>query len=74
MALRQANALPEWRQIEREVASALILTESLRTLDRLRLRAGLPYEDNATRRTTILRLIASLEHVELDEVALDRAA
>jgi predicted nucleic acid-binding protein len=69
-----ATALPEWRQIERGVATALILTESLRTLDRLRLRASLSDEEVATRRATILRLIASLELVELDEVVLERAA
>jgi len=74
VALRQTDALPEWRQIERGVASALILTESLRTLDRLRLRASLPDDEVATRRATILRLVASLELVELEEVLLDRAA
>jgi hypothetical protein len=39
VALGQSNALPNWRQIERGVSSALITTESLRTLDRVRLRA-----------------------------------
>ena len=39
VVLRQPNALPEWTQIDRGVASALVTTESLRTLDRLRLRA-----------------------------------
>jgi predicted nucleic acid-binding protein len=71
VALRQGNALPEWRQVERGVASALILTESLRTLDRLRLRASLSDEEVATRRATILRLVASMELVELDEVVLE---
>ena len=74
VALRQADALPEWRQVERGVASALILTESLRTLDRLRLRASLSDEEVATRRATILQLVASLELVELDEVVPERAA
>ena len=74
VALRQADALPEWRHVEQGVASALILTESLRTLDRLRLRANLADEEVATRRATILRLVASLELVELDEVVLERAA
>src|SRR5262249_23125088 len=74
VALRQSDALPEWREVERGVSSALIMTESLRTLDRLRLRAKLSDEDVATRRSTILQLIASLELVELDAVALDRAA
>ena len=74
VALRQPDALPEWRHIEQGIASALVLTESLRTLDRVRLRARLSDEDVATRRATILRLIASLELVELDEVVLERAA
>ena len=68
------DALPEWRQIEHGVSSALIMTESLRTLDRLRLRANLSDEEIASRRSTILQLIASLELVELDAIVLDRAA
>src|SRR5262249_18962385 len=74
VALRQPDALPEWRQIRQGVSSALIATESLRTLDRLRLRAWLPDGEVADRRATILRLIASLELVEVDVVVLDRAA
>lgn len=74
VALGQPNALPEWRQIERGVSSALVTTESLRTLDRLRLRANLSDREVATRRAAILALIASLELVEIDAVVLDRAA
>lgn len=74
VALGQPNALPEWRQIERGVSSALVTTESLRTLDRLRLRANLSDREVATRRAVILALIASLELVEIDAVVLDRAA
>jgi predicted nucleic acid-binding protein len=74
VALGQPNALPEWREIDRGVSSALIATESLRTLDRLRLRAGLSDLEVARRRSTILDLIDSLELVEVDGVVLDRAA
>ena len=74
VALRQTDALPEWRDIQQGVSSALIMTESLRTLDRLRLRAKLSDEDVASRRATILQLIASLELVEIDTAVLDRAA
>ena len=74
VALRQPDSLPEWRQIEQGVSSALVMTESLRTLDRVRLRAKLADEEVAIRRATILELIASLELVELDAVVLDRAA
>jgi predicted nucleic acid-binding protein len=74
LALGQPNALAEWRQIDRGVSSALISTESLRTLDRVRLRAALPDSELAIRRATILSLIDSLELVEIDAVVLDRAA
>ena len=74
VALGQPDALPQWRRIEQGVASALVITECLRTLDRLRLRAKLADADVATRRATILALIASLELVEVDTVVLDRAA
>src|SRR5207244_787 len=50
VAFRQPDALPEWRQIDRGVSSGLVLTECLRTLDRLRLRASLPDKEVATRR------------------------
>lgn len=74
VALRQPDALTEWREIERGVSSALVTTESLRTLDRLRLRAKLTDAEVASHRATILELIASLELVEIDAVVLDRAA
>jgi predicted nucleic acid-binding protein len=73
-ALGQPDALPEWRQIERGVSSALIRTESLRTLDRLRLRANLADAEVAKRRATVLAVIASLEVVDIREAVLDRAA
>lgn len=50
------------------------MVESLRTLDRLRLRANLADAEVARRRETILQLIASLELVEINAVVLDRAA
>ncbi len=74
IALGQANALPQWARVERGVSSALILTESLRTLDRVRLRANLSDLETARRRAAILALVDSLELVEIDTVVLDRAA
>jgi predicted nucleic acid-binding protein len=74
VALGQRDALPEWRQIDQGVSSALIVTESLRTLDRLRLRARISDAEIASRRATVLALIASLEVVEITSVVLDRAA
>lgn len=74
VALGQPDALPEWRQIQQGVSSALVTAESLRTLDRLRLRASLVDAEVASRRATILALIASLELVDVDAAVLDRAA
>ena len=74
IALGQNDALREWSQIDRGVSSTLISTESLRTLDRVRLRAKLPDIEIARRRATILALIGSLELVEVDTIILDRAA
>lgn len=72
--LGQPDVLPEWRQIERGVSSALITTESLRALDRLRLRANLANAEVAKRRATILTVITSLEVVDVEAAVLDRAA
>jgi len=74
LALGQPNALTEWAKIQRGVSSALTMTESLRTLDRLRLRAKLSDVEVATRRAAILSLITSLELVEVDSAVLNRAS
>lgn len=74
VALGQANALPEWREVDRGASSALISTESLRTLDRMRIRAGLSDIEVASRRATILNILDSLELIEIDATVLDRAA
>ena len=50
VALGQPDQLPEWHQIDQAIASALVLTESLRTLDRVRLRAKLSDTELAKRR------------------------
>lgn len=74
LALGQPDALVEWKHVEQGVSSALIMTESLRTLDRLRLRAKLADAEVARRRSKLLELIASLDLVEIDAAVLDRAA
>ncbi len=74
IALGQPHSLPEWSQIQRGVSSALVWTESLRTLDRLRLRVKLDDAEVARRRASILELIASLEIVKIDVILLDRPA
>lgn len=74
VALEQPNALHEWPQVRQGVSSTLVMAESLRALDRLRLRAKLSDDDTATRRATILAIVASLELVEVDATVIDRAS
>ena len=74
VGLEQPNALPEWGAIEQGISSALITTESLRTLDRLRLRTHLQDAQVAERPATLLALLSSLELVDVDIAVLSRAA
>ena len=74
LILRQPNALPEWRQVERAGSSVLLRLECLRTLDRLKVRAQLPDREIAEIRSTLLLLLDSIHLVELDSNVLDRAA
>lgn len=74
VVLGQLNALQEWKDVDRGVSSALLETESLRTLDRLRLREQISDAELATRRHTIITIIRSFELIEIDAAVLDRAA
>ena len=74
LVLGQANALDEWSQVEKGVASALVEVECLRTLDRLRLAEPLEDEEVAVRRAAIFRLLDAMEIVDLNQPVLTRAA
>lgn len=74
LALGQPDALREWRDIHKGISSALITVESLRTLGRLRVRANLTDSEVAIRRAPVLKMIASLEIVEITSPVLERAA
>lgn len=74
IVLRQPRAVREWKSIRHGVASALVEVECLRTLDRLRLRAGLGDEQIAIRREAVFRLLESMELVEPTRPILLRAA
>jgi predicted nucleic acid-binding protein len=73
LALGQPHALADWSKIDHGISSALVTIESLRTLDRLRLRVKLTDKEVAERRAKILEFVASLEIVDIDSVVLDRA-
>jgi predicted nucleic acid-binding protein len=74
LALRQPDTLREWAQIRRGISSAIVVTECLRTLDRLRLRVALHDADLAPRRAAILAFADSLELVGVDANVLERAS
>jgi predicted nucleic acid-binding protein len=74
VVLRQRESLREWAAIETGVASALVEVECLRTLDRLRLAAGIEDEALALRRDAVYRLTEALEIVEPTLPVLRRAA
>ncbi len=74
LALRQPDTLREWAQIRRGISSAIVVTECLRTLDRLRLRVAISDADLAPRRAAILAFADSLELIEVDANVLDRAS
>ena len=74
LVLGQPHALREWRRIDTAVASALIEVECLRTLDRLRLRAGISDRDLAVRRAAVFELLRRFEVVEVERPVLTRAA
>lgn len=64
LVLGQGGALREWRSIQQAVASSLVEVECLRTLDRLRLRVGVPDREIAIRREAVFRLLEAVELVE----------
>jgi predicted nucleic acid-binding protein len=72
--LGEPGSLREWPSIQTGVASALVETECVRTLDRLRLRAGLSDREVARRREAVFRLLDSVEIVAVTAPVLARAA
>jgi predicted nucleic acid-binding protein len=74
LALGHPGGLAEWASIRAAVASVLLQVECLRTLDRLRVRAGLSDHDLAVRHEAIFRLLELVEVVELTGPVLARAA
>jgi uncharacterized protein len=74
VALGQRDALREWHDIERGVSSSLVRVESLRSLDRLRIRAKLSDSELANRRAMILKFTDAFEMVEISSAVLERAA
>jgi predicted nucleic acid-binding protein len=74
VVLGQRNRLREWKRVREGIASALVEVECLRTLDRLRLRAGLSDRDLAARRESVFRLLEEMSVVEPGRSILSRAS
>jgi predicted nucleic acid-binding protein len=74
VALGQPNALREWREVDRGVSSALNYGRKSADAGSTAHPGNLPDSEIAGRRATVLRLIASLEIVEITSPVLARAA
>lgn len=72
--LNEKNQLPEFRRISYAVSSELIRVESLRTLDRYRLRGGLTDDEYVERVHLIHILLRDVELVQLSSPVLSRAS
>src|SRR5262245_38691507 len=74
LVLGEPPLLREWRSIATAVASAIVEVECLRTLDRLRLRAGVADRELAARREAVFELLRRFEIVDVGRPVLVRAA
>lgn len=70
----QRGRLREWKSIEQGVASALVEVECLRTLDRLRIAAGISETQIAKRRQTVFRILEAITIIEPTRPVLARAS
>jgi len=74
VVLGERGRLAEWGRSERWISSELIRLESLRTIDRARIVAGLADRDVARRRTAVLEQISAFDLVRIGPAILERAA
>lgn len=74
IVLGQPDPLREWSRLERAISSELLRVECLRTIDRLRIRAGLDDRTLAERRAALLETIEAIDLIALDAGILGRAA
>lgn len=72
VVLGEAGRLRSWGRIDHVVSSELIRLESLRTIDRARLRLRLDDEDVAQRRWAVLEAIESFDLIPVTSDVLER--
>jgi predicted nucleic acid-binding protein len=74
LVLREADALGELLTADALVSSELLVIESLRTIDRLRLQGTLSAEEAALRRATVSEWLEAVDLVLLQRPVLARAS
>jgi predicted nucleic acid-binding protein len=74
VVLREPGAIEELRSCDALVSSELVAVESLRALDRLRLKGALSAEEAASRRETVTEWLEAVDHVLLQRPILTRAS
>jgi len=74
LVLGETGGLVELRSAEALVSSELLAGESLRTIDRLRLRGALSAEEAAARRTVVSEWLEAIDLVLLQRAVLARAS
>jgi predicted nucleic acid-binding protein len=74
VVLGEPGRLRTWPRITTPVSSELVRLECLRTIDRARVRLGLPDREVADRRATVLEVIETFTLVEITSRILERAA
>ena len=72
--LGEPGPLADLRSSEALVSSELLAVESLRTIDRLRLRGALTVEEAASRRATVTEWLEAVDLVLLQRPVLARAS
>ena len=74
MVLGQPGQLREWSKLEHGVGSGLVEAECLRSIDRLRVRGVLTFEESVVRREAVYRLLEAFERVDVTPAILERAS
>jgi uncharacterized protein len=72
--LGEPERLKEWGKIRKAISSELIRVECLRTIDRARIRFGLPPDEVAARRANALARLEAFDIIRIDRNVLERAA
>lgn len=74
LVLREEGALTELQSARTLISSELLVVESLRTIDRLRLQGVLSADEAASRRVVIMELLEGIDLVLLQRPVLARAS